>query len=151
MAEYFRRLASHAALGHVAIIDPAPATRSSPQQYRYSDLLVRVTVFRERLIAGAAQSREELKGARIGLLVPPGIDFAAGLLSIWSVKAIAGNTYLASEDPHCADVTPSSAHMLDTPTTRDCAHRVGLHAKLHHLSFDATSAAWVPVARQGRH
>lgn len=90
MAEYFRRLASHSASNRLAIVDPAPSPSSPSRQYTYAQLLLRVTVFREHLLASAQRAQKCLEGARIGLMVPPGVDFVAALLCIWSVKAIVG-------------------------------------------------------------
>lgn len=90
MAAYFHRLASHAAVNRLAVVDPAPSTSSPARQHTYAELLQRVTVYRERLIAAAEQAKIRLEGARIGLIAPPGVDFIAALLGIWSVTAIVG-------------------------------------------------------------
>lgn len=90
MAEYFRRLASYAALNHLAILDPASSHSSRPREHSYAQLLLRVNVFHERLVSAAKESRNSLEGARVGLMVPPGLDFIAALLAIWSVRAIVG-------------------------------------------------------------
>ncbi|KEF52348.1 uncharacterized protein A1O9_11588 [Exophiala aquamarina CBS 119918] len=92
MADYFRRLASHAALNRLAIVDPVSSQSSSPETHSYAQLLLRVNVFHERLIAAAQESQRLLEGARVGLMVPPGLDFVAALLAIWSVRAIVGMT-----------------------------------------------------------
>lgn len=93
MGEFFRVLASHAALNRLAIVDPTHTPHLAPTQYTYAQLLSRVSVFREHLIATAHQSHRWLKGARVGLMVPPGVDFVVAVLSIWSVQAILGMTY----------------------------------------------------------
>ena len=93
MADYFRNLASHAASDRLAVVDPPPAS-SPPLEYTYADLLSRVTVFREHLTRAALKNGKSLRGARIGLLVPPGIDFIAAVLSTWSVQAIVGRSAL---------------------------------------------------------
>ena len=90
MAEYFRHLAAHAASDRLAIVDPASSSTSPPRQHTYSQLLSRVTVFYEHLVEVARKSQKKLEGARIGLMVPPGVDFIAALLGIWSVRAIVG-------------------------------------------------------------
>lgn len=90
MSEFFRVLASHADLNRLAIVDPTRSPHLPPTQYTYAQLLSRVHVFREHLIAVAHQSHGCLKGARVGLMVPPGIDFIVAVLSIWSVQAILG-------------------------------------------------------------
>ena len=92
MADYFHVLASHAAANRLAIVDPADSSPSPPRQYTYAELLSRVTVFREHLGRAASKAGKELIGARIGLLVPPGVDFIAAVLSIWSVQAVVGRT-----------------------------------------------------------
>ncbi|KAJ9635002.1 hypothetical protein H2204_005957 [Knufia peltigerae] len=88
MAEYFRRLASHAAHDRLAIVDPVSSKSSTPGQHSYAQLLLRVNVFHEKLTAAAQEARRPIEGARVGLMVPPGVDFIAALLAIWSVKAI---------------------------------------------------------------
>lgn len=93
MADYFRRLASHAAVNHLAIVDPLSSPSSTPRQHSYAQLLLRVNVFREKLIDAAQEASKPLQGARVGLMVPPGLDFIAALLAIWSVKAIVGMIY----------------------------------------------------------
>lgn len=90
MAEYFRRLADHATNDRLAIIDPADASSASPKQYTYAQLLERVTLFREHVISAAQRSGIQLEGARVGVMVPPGVDFVAAVLSAWSVRAIVG-------------------------------------------------------------
>lgn len=90
MAGYFHRLASHAALNRLAIVDPAPSADSAARQYTYAELLQRVTVYRKHLVAAAQRANIRLEGARIGLIVHPGVDFIAALLGIWSVTAIVG-------------------------------------------------------------
>lgn len=92
MANYFHVLASHAASNRLAIIDPPQSSSSPPKQYTYAELLSRVTVFHEHLVKAALEAGEQLAGARIGLLAPPGVDFIAAVLSIWSVKATVGRT-----------------------------------------------------------
>ncbi|KPI38359.1 Acyl-CoA synthetase family member 3, mitochondrial [Cyphellophora attinorum] len=87
MASYFRKLVSYAATDRVAVVDPIDASRP-PRNHTYSHLLTRLTVFRERFITAAEHNNKELFGARIGLLAPPGLDFVAALLSVWSVGAI---------------------------------------------------------------
>jgi acyl-CoA synthetase (AMP-forming)/AMP-acid ligase II len=89
MATYFHNLASHAAADRIAVVDPVSKTRPA-ESHSYSQLLARIAIFRERLVTVAAQGQKELFGARIGLLAPPGLDFVAALLSIWSVNAIVG-------------------------------------------------------------
>ncbi|KIW21511.1 hypothetical protein PV08_02091 [Exophiala spinifera] len=88
MADYFRRLASHATRNHLAIVDPVSPETSTSIHHSYAQLLLRVTIFSERLITAAQETQRHLEGARVGLMVPPGLDFVASLLAIWSVKAI---------------------------------------------------------------
>lgn len=90
MAEYFRRLASYATKGGVAIVDPASSNTSPPRQYTYGQLLLRATVYREHLLEVAQRTQKTLKGARVGLMARPGVDFIAALLGVWSVEAIVG-------------------------------------------------------------
>lgn len=90
MADYFRRLASRTDPYHIAIIDPVSPQSPTPRQYNYAQLLSRVNVFHEILIAAAHEARKPLQGARIGLMVSPGLDFVAAVLAIWSVTAIVG-------------------------------------------------------------
>jgi acyl-CoA synthetase (AMP-forming)/AMP-acid ligase II len=89
MASYFHKLVSYAATDRVAVVDPIDLSRPS-RNHTYSRLLTRVTVFRERLVTAAEHHNIKLFGARIGLLAPPGLDFIAALLSVWSVGAIVG-------------------------------------------------------------
>ena len=90
MADYFRRLASHAAQNRLAIVDPVSSQSPTPREYSYAQLLERVNVFHERLVASAQEAQKTLEGARIGLMVLPGVNYIAGVLAIWSVKAIVG-------------------------------------------------------------
>ena len=69
MADYFRVLALHAASNRLAIVDPADSRSSPPRPYTYAELLLRVSLFHERLVAAATGTGRELNGARIGKLV----------------------------------------------------------------------------------
>ncbi|KAL6248491.1 hypothetical protein RBB50_004746 [Rhinocladiella similis] len=88
MAGYFGRLASHASLNQLAVVDPISSQTSTPGRHSYAQLLLRVNVYHESLIDAAQGSERPLQGARVGLMVPPGLDFVAALLAVWSVKAI---------------------------------------------------------------
>jgi acyl-CoA synthetase (AMP-forming)/AMP-acid ligase II len=90
MAKFFRRLALYAAQNHLAIVDPATAQSSTPEHHSYAQLLSRTSVFREALTTVAQEVHKPLEGARVGLMVPPGLDFVAAVLAIWSVRAIVG-------------------------------------------------------------
>lgn len=138
MAQYFRTLAAHAALNRLAIVDPPEASSASPRQYTYADLLTRVTVFHERLAAEAQNSQVQLHGARIGLMVPPGVDFIAAVLGIWSVKAIVGWATFSTLDtglPVRANSLPSSPNMPDPSIARNQVYRDRLRSRSDHLSF----------------
>jgi acyl-CoA synthetase (AMP-forming)/AMP-acid ligase II len=101
MADYFRRLASYANLNHLAIVDPVSSQSSTPRKHSYAQLLLRVNVFHESLIAAAQEAQRPLEGARVGLMVPPGLDFIAALLAVWSVRAIVGMTCRSAPDHVC--------------------------------------------------
>ena len=92
MAEYFRRLASYASQNRVAVVNPASSGTFPPRQYTYDELLSRVTVYREHLVTAAQRTQKTLKGARVGLMARPGVDFVAALLGVWSVEAIVGQS-----------------------------------------------------------
>lgn len=95
MADYFRRLASAAADGKLAIVDPTTSS-APPKQYTYAQLLTRVNVFHDVLAAKAQEAGKPLQGARVGLMVPPGVDFVAALLAVWTAQAIVGMGFLGS-------------------------------------------------------
>jgi len=101
MAKYFRRLASHATFNQLAIIDPVSSQSSAPREYGYAQLLSRVNVFHEILVATAQNAQKPLEGARVGLMVPPGLDYIAALLAIWSARAIVGTACHATPDHVC--------------------------------------------------
>lgn len=135
MAEYFRVLASHAAHNRLAIVDCDGSPSSPPTEYSYAELLSRVTVFSEHLLAGARRSGKQLVGARIGLLVPPGVDFIAAVLSIWTVKAIVGKTRPAVITLDTIDRTITSPDMFYTSTAGDDIHCDRLGPRIYHIPF----------------
>ena len=120
-------LASHAAKNRLAIVD----TDQTP--YSYAELLSRATVFHEHLVAGAQKSGKQLEGARIGLLVPPGVDFIAAVLSIWISKAIVGRTSSTIGTLDSADRAMNSANMFYTSFTGDDIHCNRFGSGLHYI------------------
>lgn len=111
MAKYFRKLASHAALDYPAIIDIVESSTSPPEAYTYAELLSRVTVFREHVVAASKHAGLQLEGVRIGIMVPPGVNFVAAVLSTWSLKAIVGKAISSALRFDKADMNESSSNM----------------------------------------
>ena len=138
MADYFHHLASHAAANRLAIVDPPHSASCHPKQYTYAELLSRVTVFREHLVRLASEAGKELAGARIGLLVPPGVEFVAALLSIWTVQAIVGRRYCMTGTLKASRMTSPSPDMSYTSIAGDVVHRERLRPGFHHLPFNVS-------------
>lgn len=137
MAGYFGRLASHASLNQLAVVDPISSQTSTPGRHSYAQLLLRVNVYHESLIDAAQGSERPLQGARVGLMVPPGLDFVAALLAVWSVKAIVGMTCRLPGrimTMKRADIMLRSSDMSHSSSTGDNAHSNRFRTGLHHLS-----------------
>lgn len=156
MAEYFRLLASHSASNRLAIVDPTPSPSSPSRQYTYTQLLQHVTVFREHLLAAAHRTQKCLEGARIGLMVPPGVDFVAALLCIWSVKAIVGKASITQHRLHQASgnqlkAASCSSDMSITSIAGNHLHSDRLWSGLHFLSSRLPIQNQPIVGGQDRH